>query len=213
MRRIADELPDPYLADLGVSDVLWDEVVAVVPKGEAPVFDATVARHAQLRRQRHRRAQQHRAGRRRRAVHLPRRVLQPRVRPARHGGDHRRPSTATGPRARRASRSATSTRSSPTSPASSHPVAPAPVASPTVLFATLLALASATLHAAWNLFVKTSDDRELAAWGQWIAGGLLFLPFLLFAGLPEADSWPFLLSSSLDPHRVHLCARERVPPW
>ena len=42
MRRIADELPDPYLADLGVSDVLWDEVVAVVPKGEAPVFDATV---------------------------------------------------------------------------------------------------------------------------------------------------------------------------
>jgi replicative DNA helicase len=42
MRRIADELPDPYLADLGVSDVLWDEVVAVVPKGEAPVYDATV---------------------------------------------------------------------------------------------------------------------------------------------------------------------------
>jgi len=42
MRRIADELPDPYLADLGDSDVLWDEVVAVVPKGEAPVFDATV---------------------------------------------------------------------------------------------------------------------------------------------------------------------------
>ncbi len=43
MRRIADELPDPYLADLGVSDVLWDEVVAVEPKGTAPVFDATVA--------------------------------------------------------------------------------------------------------------------------------------------------------------------------
>ncbi|MGH8977039.1 MAG: replicative DNA helicase [Acidimicrobiia bacterium] len=42
MRRIADELPDQYLADLGVSDVLWDEVAAVVPKGEAPVFDATV---------------------------------------------------------------------------------------------------------------------------------------------------------------------------
>ena len=29
MRRIADELPDPFLADLGVSDVLWDEVVAI----------------------------------------------------------------------------------------------------------------------------------------------------------------------------------------
>jgi replicative DNA helicase len=42
MRRIAAELPDPYLADLAASHVLWDEVVAVVPKGEAPVFDATV---------------------------------------------------------------------------------------------------------------------------------------------------------------------------
>ena len=55
-----------------------------------PVFDATVRGHAQLRRQRHRRAQQHRAGRRRRDVHLPRRVLQPGVRPARPGRDHRR---------------------------------------------------------------------------------------------------------------------------
>jgi replicative DNA helicase len=42
MRRIADELPDPYLSDLGVSDVLWDEVVAVTARGDAPVFDATV---------------------------------------------------------------------------------------------------------------------------------------------------------------------------
>jgi replicative DNA helicase len=42
MRRIADELTDGYLADLGVSDVVWDEIVAIVPKGEAPVFDATV---------------------------------------------------------------------------------------------------------------------------------------------------------------------------
>ena len=89
MRRIADELPDAYLADLGVSDVLWDEVVAVEPKGKAPVFDATVAGHAQLRRERDRRAQQHRAGRRRRPLHLPRRVLQPGLGSARHGGDHR----------------------------------------------------------------------------------------------------------------------------
>jgi replicative DNA helicase len=43
MRRIADALPDEYLADLGTSDVLWDEIVAIEPRGEAPVYDATVA--------------------------------------------------------------------------------------------------------------------------------------------------------------------------
>jgi replicative DNA helicase len=42
MRRIADALPDPFLADLGCSDVLWDEITAIVPLGEQPVFDATV---------------------------------------------------------------------------------------------------------------------------------------------------------------------------
>jgi replicative DNA helicase len=42
MRRIADEVPDPFLADLGTSDVLWDEIVAIEPLGEEPVFDATV---------------------------------------------------------------------------------------------------------------------------------------------------------------------------
>jgi replicative DNA helicase len=42
MRRLADALPDAFLTDLGESDVLWDEIVAVVPRGEAPVFDATV---------------------------------------------------------------------------------------------------------------------------------------------------------------------------
>jgi drug/metabolite transporter (DMT)-like permease len=66
-----------------------------------------------------------------------------------------------------------------------------------VLFATLLALASAFLHATWNLFIKTSDDRELAAWGQWIAGALLFVPVLLLIGLPDRDAWIFLAASSL----------------
>jgi len=42
MRRIADELPDQFLADLGTSDVLWDEIVAVEPQGEEVVYDATV---------------------------------------------------------------------------------------------------------------------------------------------------------------------------
>jgi replicative DNA helicase len=42
MRRIAEALPDAFLADLGTSDVLWDEIVGIEPRGEAPVFDATV---------------------------------------------------------------------------------------------------------------------------------------------------------------------------
>jgi replicative DNA helicase len=42
LRRIAAELPDQRLADLADSDVLWDEVVAIVPRGVEPVFDATV---------------------------------------------------------------------------------------------------------------------------------------------------------------------------
>ena len=42
MRRIADALPDVFLTDLSTSDVLWDEIVAIEPRGEAPVFDATV---------------------------------------------------------------------------------------------------------------------------------------------------------------------------
>jgi replicative DNA helicase len=42
MRRIADALPDQFLSDLGVSDVLWDEIVGIEPRGEQLVFDATV---------------------------------------------------------------------------------------------------------------------------------------------------------------------------
>jgi replicative DNA helicase len=42
MGRIAVALPDEFLADLSVSDVLWDEVVAIEPRGSEPVYDATV---------------------------------------------------------------------------------------------------------------------------------------------------------------------------
>jgi replicative DNA helicase len=42
MCRIAEAMPDQFLADLGLSDVLWDEIVAIQPRGEAPVYDATV---------------------------------------------------------------------------------------------------------------------------------------------------------------------------
>jgi drug/metabolite transporter (DMT)-like permease len=66
-----------------------------------------------------------------------------------------------------------------------------------VLTATLLALAAAALHAAWNLIIKTSAERDIAAWGQFVAGGLLFAPVLLFTGLPDGGAWPFLSISAL----------------
>ena len=63
--------------------------------------------------------------------------------------------------------------------------------------ATLLALGSAFLHAGWNLLIKTSDERYLTAWGQFLMGGLLFIPVLLVVGLPGTDALPYLVASSI----------------
>ena len=66
-----------------------------------------------------------------------------------------------------------------------------------MLLATVLALTSAGLHAGWNLLVKTSGDRELAAWGQFLAGGLLVVPVLAVIGVPPTGAWPYLAASGL----------------
>jgi drug/metabolite transporter (DMT)-like permease len=65
-----------------------------------------------------------------------------------------------------------------------------------MLTATLLALGSAGLHAAWNLLIMTSSERLLAAWGQFLVGGLLFVPVLLLVGVPGSAALPFLVGSS-----------------
>jgi drug/metabolite transporter (DMT)-like permease len=78
-----------------------------------------------------------------------------------------------------------------------------------MLEATLLALGSAGLHATWNLLVKTSDERFLTAWGQFVVGGVLLLPVLLFTGLPDADTIPYLIASSVV-HVVYVCALVRA---
>lgn len=66
-----------------------------------------------------------------------------------------------------------------------------------MITATVLALIAAVLHASWNLLIKTSDERDLAAWGQFAAGGLLFLPVPAIAGLPDRAAWPYLAASGL----------------
>ena len=75
--------------------------------------------------------------------------------------------------------------------------------------ATFLALGSATLHAAWNLLVKTSSDRLIAAWGLYVSGGLLFLPVFLVVDRPGADTLPFLVVSSMV-HVVYVVALTRA---
>jgi len=78
-----------------------------------------------------------------------------------------------------------------------------------VLEATLLALGSAVLHAGWNLLVKTSGERFLTAWGQFLVGGICFLPVLLLTGLPPGAAVPFLIASSLV-HVVYVGALVRA---
>lgn len=75
--------------------------------------------------------------------------------------------------------------------------------------ATLLALGSAVLHAAWNLLIKTSNERFLAAWGQFLVGGLLFVPVLVVIGPPGVDVLPFLVASSCV-HVVYVAALVRA---
>ena len=78
-----------------------------------------------------------------------------------------------------------------------------------MLEATLLALGSAALHAAWNLLIKTSDERFLAAWGQFLVGGLLFLPVLFVVGPPGMEVLPLIVASSLV-HVVYISALVRA---
>lgn len=58
-----------------------------------------------------------------------------------------------------------------------------------MLTATLLALAAAVVHAAWNLSVKQGGDRFIALWGQFsVAGGLGLIIILAVGGFP-AHGW------------------------
>jgi drug/metabolite transporter (DMT)-like permease len=75
--------------------------------------------------------------------------------------------------------------------------------------ATFLALGSAVLHAAWNLLVKTSSDRLIAAWGLYLTGGVLFLPAFLVIDRPGAGALPFLAASSVV-HVVYVIALTRA---
>ena len=77
-----------------------------------------------------------------------------------------------------------------------------------MLAATLLALAAAVLHAGWNLWVKQSEDRWIALWGQMACAGIICAVVLV--GLGGANNiawWPLAASSTIHLIYVVLLAR------
>lgn len=61
----------------------------------------------------------------------------------------------------------------------------------------LLVLLAALMHAGWNLIAKLGSDRLIAIALMKAPNMLVALAVLAFAGLPAAESWPFLLVSSV----------------
>jgi drug/metabolite transporter (DMT)-like permease len=66
-----------------------------------------------------------------------------------------------------------------------------------MLAATLLALAAAVLHAGWNLWVKQSEDRWLALWGQMTCAGIMCAVVLVGLGGAQNIAWWPLVASAV----------------
>lgn len=66
-----------------------------------------------------------------------------------------------------------------------------------MLFATLLALAAAVLHAGWNLIAKRAADPFLALWGQFLLAGCIGAVGLLVVGGVPAGVWPWAAGSAI----------------
>lgn len=57
--------------------------------------------------------------------------------------------------------------------------------------ALLLLLASAALHAFWNLLLKRSQEKYIAMGWQVILSGIFAFPLLFVTGFPPRSMWPF----------------------
>lgn len=61
-----------------------------------------------------------------------------------------------------------------------------------------LALVAAVLHASWNAFLRTGNDRLWSITVMSLAGSVIALPFLFYFPLPDLAAWPYIvLSASL----------------
>ncbi len=59
-----------------------------------------------------------------------------------------------------------------------------------------LLFGSALLNTVWNLLIKQAGEKYIASWWSMVLGSLLFLPALLFVGLPARSTWILLIISS-----------------
>jgi len=77
-----------------------------------------------------------------------------------------------------------------------------------MLAATLLALAAAVLHAGWNLWVKQSEDRWIALWGQMTCAGIMCAVLLVaLGGANNIAWWPIAASATIHSLYAVLLAR------
>ncbi len=65
------------------------------------------------------------------------------------------------------------------------------------LGALALLFGSAILHTTWNLLIKGAGEKYMATWWSMVLGSILFLPALLFLGLPARSTWLLLLISAV----------------
>jgi drug/metabolite transporter (DMT)-like permease len=59
-----------------------------------------------------------------------------------------------------------------------------------------LLLISAVMHTTWNLLLKQAGEKYMATWWGMLLGSALFLPALLFTGLPARSTWLLVLISA-----------------
>ena len=64
----------------------------------------------------------------------------------------------------------------------------------------LAVLFGALLHAGWNALIKSGRDKQLDTALIHSLGFFVALPVLLWTGLPAAESWPYILTSTV----IHL---------
>jgi len=61
----------------------------------------------------------------------------------------------------------------------------------------LAVLGAALLHAGWNAFLKSGEDKQLDAIGIAVGSGAVALLAAPFAGVPAKASWPWLVASAI----------------